>query len=171
MGKKIFDIDLDRCVGCYACVVACMDQNDIVPHASDAPDATDFMWRDVTSLSDKDQIRYVSLACMHCDDAPCVTACPTGAVFRDAESCFVEWNKSKCIGCHSCVMACPFGAPKFDGDGKMEKCTGCAVRVENGLVPACVRICPTRALKFDTVENIEKGKKLRSLTRIFHGVS
>jgi len=163
MEKRIFDIDLDRCVGCYACVVACMDQNDIIPGI--VPDSTDFMWRDVTSLSVKAKIQYVSLACMHCDDAPCATACPTGAVFRDAESCFVETDKSKCIGCHSCVMACPFGAPKFDIDGKMEKCTGCAIRVENGLIPACVRICPARALKFDTVENIGKGKKLRTLRK------
>jgi len=62
-------------------------------------------------------------------------------------------------------MACPFGAPKFDIDGKMEKCTGCAIRVENGLVPACVRICPARALKFDTVENIGKAKKLKTLRK------
>ena len=170
MKNKIFDIDLDRCVGCYACVVACMDQNDIIPDDKNGTENTDFMWRDVTSLSGKDKIQYVSLACMHCDDAPCAIACPTGAVFRDAESCFVEYEKSKCIGCHSCVMACPFGAPKFDGDGKMEKCTGCAIRVENGLIPACVRICPTRALKFDTVENIEKGKKLRTLKKAMnHG--
>lgn len=165
MKNKIFDIDLDRCVGCYACVVACMDQNDIVPKSDIGTDNTDFMWRDVTSLSYKAKIQHVSLACMHCDDAPCAIACPTGAVFKDVESCFVEYKKSLCIGCHSCVMACPFGAPKFDDDGKMEKCTGCAIRVENGLVPTCVRICPTRALKFDTVENIEKGKKLRTLKK------
>ena len=159
MEKKIFDLDLERCVGCYACVVACMDQNDIAPRDAD------FLWRDVTSLPGKGKIQYASLACMHCDDAPCVVSCPTGAIFMDEDTRLVGSDKSKCIGCHSCVMACPFGAPKFDGDGKMEKCTGCAARVENRLVPACVRICPAKALKYDTVENIEKEKKLRTLKK------
>lgn len=159
MEKKIFDIDLDRCVGCYSCVVACMDQNDIIPADRD------FLWRDVASLSKKGKIDYASLACMHCEDAPCLVSCPTGAIFRDEATNLVEVDKSKCIGCHSCVMSCPFGAPKFDADGKMEKCTGCSARVEYGLIPACVRICPTRALKFDSAENIEKGKKLRTLRK------
>ena len=159
MEKKIFDIDLDRCVGCYSCVVACMDQNDIDPIA------TGYMWRDISTLSGKEKIQYASLACMHCEDAPCAVACPTGAVSVDSETNFVGSDKSKCIGCHSCVMACPFGAPRFDGDGKMEKCDGCSVRVKCGLIPACVRICPTKALKYDTVENIEKGKKLRTIRK------
>ena len=159
MDKKIFDLDLDRCVGCYACVVACMDQNDIVP--TDA----DFLWRDVTSLVVKGKIQYASIACMHCDDALCAASCPTEAVFRDENTHLVGLDKSKCIGCHNCVMVCPSGVPKFDGDGKMEKCTGCAARVESGLIPACVRICPSRALKYDTAGNIEKGKKLRTLKK------
>ena len=163
MKNKIFDLDLDRCVGCYACAVACMDQNDIVPRD------TDFMWRDVTSISDKGKIQYASLACMHCEDAPCVVYCPTGAIFKDDITNLVESDKSKCIGCHSCIMACPFGAAKFDDEGKMEKCTGCAIRVVNGLIPACVRICPTRALKYDFAENIEKEKRLRTLRKAIGG--
>jgi len=159
MNKRIFDIDLDRCVGCYSCVVSCMDQNDILP-ADRA-----FMWRGVSSLSAGGKIQYVSLACMHCEDAPCITACPTGAVSRDEVTNLVESDKAICIGCHSCLMTCPFGAPKFDGDGLMEKCHGCSVRVANGLIPACVRVCPTKALKYDTAENIEKVKKLRTLKK------
>ena len=159
MAKNIFDIDLNRCVGCYACVVACMDQNDLIPTDGD------FMWRDVASLSSGGEIQYASLACLHCDDAPCLVSCPTGALFKDDASNLIEVDKAKCIGCHSCVMSCPFGAPKFDGDGKLEKCDGCAARVDNGLIPACVRICPTRALKFDTVESLENTKKLRSLRK------
>jgi len=136
-----------------------MDQNDAVPVDGD------FMWRNVVSLSGKGKIQYASMACFHCDDAPCLITCPTGAINRDEKTGLVGADKSKCIGCHSCLMACPFGAPKFDGDGKMEKCGGCRIRVENGLVPACVRICPTKALKYDTVGNIEKVKKLRTLRR------
>ena len=159
MDKKIFDIDLDRCVGCYSCVVACMDQNDII--VTDG----DFMWRDVVSLSENGKIQYASIACMHCDDAPCVMTCPVGAITKNGETCHVTADNTNCIGCHSCVMSCPFGAPKFDSDGKMEKCDGCAIRVANGLMPACVRVCPTKALKYDSIENIEKMKKLRTLRR------
>jgi len=162
MDKKIFSIDLNRCTGCYACAVACMDQNDLLP------DSADSMWRGIESLSGNGRIQYVSIACMHCEDAPCLAACPTGAVFKSAGTNLVESDKSKCIGCHCCVAVCPFGAPKFGADGKMEKCSGCAIRVENGLLPACVRICPTRALKFDTVAGIEKGKKQRLLRVTYH---
>jgi len=158
----IFDLDLDKCVACGACVIACMDQNDIWPDRGDKP------FRTVGTLEPFPgcgRIGYFSIACMHCDDAPCVVGCPTGALFQNEETCFVGSDKSKCIGCHSCVMSCPFGAPKFDSDGKIEKCSGCSIRVENGLIPACVRICPTKALKYDAAENIEKGKKLRTLRK------
>ena len=142
MEKKIFDIDPDRCVGCYACVVACMDQNDLIP------DDPALIWRSVYSSVENGKTRYSSIACLHCDDAPCVAACPTGAVFKDEKTCLVGSDKSKCIGCKNCAKSCPFGAPKFDRDGKMEKCTGCTIRVKNGLIPACVRVCPTKAIKY-----------------------
>ena len=163
MEKKIFDLDLDRCVGCYSCVVACMDQNDIDPEGGE------YMWRDVVTLSETGKIQYASIACMHCDDAPCVMTCPTGAITRGEDTRLVEADNTKCIGCHSCVMSCPFGAPKFGEDGKMEKCNGCSIRVANGLIPACVRICPTKALKYDTVGNIEQTKRRRTLKSALEG--
>ena len=159
MTKKIFDLDLDRCVGCFACVVACMDQNDIVPTGGN------FMRREVSTMTAKGKIQYASLACMHCSDAPCVVSCPTGALFKDEATNLIETDKAKCVGCHSCVMSCPFGAPTFDKDGKLEKCDGCQLRVEHGLIPACVRTCPTKALRFATVEEIQAGKKMRSLRK------
>jgi len=158
---KVFDIDLERCVGCYACVVACMDQNDIDVDAQDG-------FRDVSVMKPGNsaihRLGYVSLACMHCDDAPCVTGCPTGCLQKDANG-LVVYDAAICIGCHSCLINCPYGAPRFDPGGKISKCDGCAIRVENGLMPACVRVCPAKALKYDTVENIEEGKKLKSLRK------
>ena len=71
-----------------------------------------------------------------------------------------------CIGCHSCAMACPFGVPTFNQEGRMEKCDGCAVRVAHGMEPACVRVCPTGALRLLTEEEYEKaqaGKSVRKL--------
>lgn len=82
---------------------------------------------------------------MHCATAPCITACPTGCLRKDALGLTVCDN-SLCIGCRSCAVACPFGAPVFQRDGKLRKCDSCQVRQENGLEPADVRICPTGAL-------------------------
>lgn len=157
MSKKIFDLDLNRCVGCFACVVTCMDQNDIDV-------SVEKPYRQITPIdscfSATTKRAYLSIACMHCEDAPCIIACPTGALRKDEKGMTVT-QESLCIGCHSCAMACPYGAPKFSIGNKIRKCDGCAIRVENGLEPACVRACPTRALKFDTPENLEADKRSR----------
>ena len=157
----VFDIDLERCVGCYACVVACMDQNDIDIDAQDG-------FRSVSVAGPANSVTrklgYVSMACMHCGDAPCASGCPTGCLQKDANG-LVVYDTTLCIGCRSCMMNCPYGAPRFDPNGKISKCDGCAIRVENGLIPACVRVCPAKSLKYDTVENIEEGKKLKSLRK------
>lgn len=162
--RQKFDLDLDRCVGCYACVVACMDQNDLHPEEGHSK------WRNVFDIEDlsseKEKISYVSLACMHCESATCVIACPTGAIAQDESTGLVEVDPSICIGCHSCAMGCPNGAPKFGNDGKMEKCKGCIERVENGFIPSCVRVCPTKALKYETEEVLEKKNIEKTLRKI-----
>jgi anaerobic dimethyl sulfoxide reductase subunit B len=140
-----FYLDLDRCTGCMACAVACMDQNDLeVTRESTA-------WRQVFTVESgrypEARLAYVSLACMHCEDAPCLMACPSGAISRDLVTRAVVVDAALCIGCHSCSIACPFGVPRFGADGTMQKCDLCTVRLENGLEPACVRVCPTRALR------------------------
>ena len=84
---------------------------------------------------------------MHCEDAPCLLACPTGAIRREAGAQVVGVDAGLCIGCHSCSIACPFGVPRFGTDGKMQKCDLCNERLKCGLEPACVRVCPTRALR------------------------
>ena len=140
-----FYLDIDRCTGCFACAVACMDQNDLDVGAEPVA------WRQVfkveTGAGEDARLRYVSLACMHCEDAPCLMACPTGAINRETGTRAVAVNAELCIGCHSCSIACPFGVPRFGKDGTMQKCDLCTVRLENGLEPACVRVCPTKALR------------------------
>ena len=163
--KMIFDLDLEKCVGCFACAAACMDQND-----TDVSLEKGF--RDVfpvnSAHSASGKPAFLSVACFHCEDAPCVMGCPTGAIIKDPETGMTEARPDLCIGCHSCAMACPYGAPRFGQDGKIRKCGGCQIRVENGLTPACVRVCPTGALRFDTEENLRKekrGKTFRALLR------
>lgn len=155
--RMIFDLDMDKCVACGACAVACMDQNDIWPDRGDKP------YRRIGTLEQKGaELKYLSLACMHCDDAQCISACPVRCLKKD-ENGLTVYDSSACIGCHSCAMACPHGAPSYGADGKISKCTGCAVRVENGLEPACVRVCPTRALLLVPEEDYESKKPANSL--------
>ncbi len=160
-------IDLDTCVGCHACVVACKGWN---TQAQDSPLAdTDpygispegaFLNRvhsyeirpDTGGVA---QMAHFPKSCLHCADAPCVTVCPTGASFKRAEDGIVLVNESDCIGCGLCAWACPYGARELDPAEKvMKKCTLCVDRIydtalpEADRVPACVRTCPAGARHF-----------------------
>lgn len=161
-----FTLDINRCSGCYACVTACRDQNDDLelPHA----------FRHVGRLEEAgppSRQSFISIACFHCGDAPCLMACPTGAIFRHAATGIVDVRRELCIGCHSCELACPFGAPKFAADGRMAKCDLCAVRVAHGMEPACVHTCPTRALSFGDTGRLAADKAGRAGVRILRAVS
>ena len=147
-----FYMDFKRCSGCYACMVACMDQNDI-----DVKDSS-LLFRKVYKHEQgnfpAEQVTFATFACMHCEDTPCLFGCPTGAIAVDETLGTVYVNKALCIGCHSCAMSCPFGIPRFDNEGKMQKCHFCRTRVKNGLEPACVQACPTLALKCGSINEI-----------------
>lgn len=88
-------------------------------------------------------------SCQHCGDAPCTQICPSGAVYKVASTGLVNVDDSKCIGCKFCLTACPYDVPRYRADnGRLEKCTGCADRIEQGLEPACVTTCQPEALQF-----------------------
>lgn len=153
MSKMILDFDPVACCGCGACAVACMDQNDYDPRTGNAPFRTIF---ETQELDGRPVFSHYSVACMHCSPAPCVTACPAGCLKKDPQTDLTIFDNTHCIGCHSCAMACPFGAPSFNGEGRMEKCNGCYLRLRHGMEPACVRVCPTGALRMVTQEEYEK---------------
>lgn len=161
--KYVFNLDFDKCVACGACAVACMDQNDIDLKAGDKP------FRSVAAVErpgdPKREITYISMGCMHCENAPCIAACPVGCLKKN-EMGLTVYDNAACIGCHSCAMACPFGAPTFRPDGKMAKCDGCMTRLENGLLPACVRVCPTGALTCVPEEEYLKQRRERTMQSI-----
>lgn len=162
-------IDAKRCSGCQACIVACMDQNDLFNLKR-----KDF-WRQVYKAESGDfpevSISYISLACMHCQDAPCLLGCPKGAIYKESETGIVAVSQEHCIGCHSCSMACPFGIPRFDIDGKMEKCQMCKERVQYGLEPACVQTCPAKALSFGEVNELAQQVSTKSASKILAAIS
>ena len=97
----------------------------------------------------------VSYSCGHCDNPACVAVCPTGAHAKDEETGLVTIDQEQCIGCKSCVQACPYGAPQFvEAKGVTEKCDMCAELRSYGEEPACVAICPQRALKVGDIDEL-----------------
>lgn len=168
--KHIFVFDQDKCSACSACMMGCMDQNDIDLAAGDQC----FRKTYDNELKLKDGSNYcvyISAACMHCTDAPCIAACPVGCISKDPETGFTVYDNTNCIGCKSCAMSCPFGAPRYRAsDGKMVKCDGCNERVKNGMKPACVRACSFGALQCLTEQEFEERKGLLALHEIAKGI-
>ncbi len=146
-----------------ACVVACQDQNDFTAGETVA-------FRHVTKHEagayPAARIFYLSLSCQHCGDAPCLGVCPMGAISRRTEDGAILLDRDLCVGCHSCELACPFGAPKFPEDGKMAKCDLCRIRRDHGMKPACVRVCPVQALDCGPIEELSARKAEKASIRI-----
>jgi Fe-S-cluster-containing dehydrogenase component len=160
-------IDLDTCVGCHACVISCKGWNteNYGAPLSDmdafgaAPSGT-FLNRVHSyeielACGGASQTVHFPKSCLHCENAPCVTVCPTGASYKRAEDGIVLVNEDACIGCGLCAWACPYGARELDAAaGVMKKCTLCVDRIYNenlpeiDRVPACVRTCPSGARHF-----------------------
>jgi Fe-S-cluster-containing dehydrogenase component len=158
-------VDTTRCIGCRACEVACGEEHDLL-----VPDVLNDgalekhrktsveQWTIVNKYeTDKGDI-FVKRQCMHCYQAACATACPTEAMLKTDDGPVI-WRGNKCIGCRYCMVSCPFEMPKFEygeWNPKIQKCTMCFERLEEGLKPACVEACPTDALMFGTrVKNLE----------------
>jgi sulfite dehydrogenase (quinone) subunit SoeB len=171
-------IDLDTCVGCHACAVACKQWNTagVVAPLTDenaygrepfgvwlnrvhSYEIDDYAPATSASSSAHSAPQPLTLhfprSCLHCADAACVTVCPTGASYKRAEDGIVLVDEDKCIGCKLCSWACPYGAREYsEVDGVMKKCTLCIDRIYNEHLdeserqPACVQACPTRARHF-----------------------
>ena len=136
-----FVIDQTRCIGCHACTVACKEENRV-------PLGTFRTWVKYVEKGEFPNTRrhFAVLRCNHCDNAPCVTICPTVALYRRPDG-IVDFDRDRCIGCKSCMQACPYDALYIDPDTHTAaKCHFCAHRVERGLEPACVIVCPERAI-------------------------
>lgn len=143
-------IDLSLCIGCNACAVACKLENGV-------PLTKFNTWVESWDVGAGEQARRANQPklCNHCADAPCVKVCPTGASYR-TEDGVVLVDAEKCIGCKYCMAACPFQARWVDDDsGEVSKCTFCYHRSSQGLLPACVSTCVTRARYFGDLNDPE----------------
>ncbi len=159
-------IDLDICVGCHACAVACKQWNDggqfgPLPDAdARGPEPNGVWFNRIHSYTvEREDAPALALhfprSCLHCETPACVTVCPTGASYKRAEDGIVLVDADKCIGCKLCSWACPYGAREYSEQrGVMQKCTLCVDRIDNQSLPehdrqpACVQACPTRARHF-----------------------
>ena len=169
-------VDLDRCIGCWGCAVACTVENSVglglwwqrvVTVGGPTIDTSAGLFPDVHK-------HYEVRNCAHCADPPCLPACPTAAIVKRPDG-IVEIVEDRCTGCRDCIPACPYDAIEMnehapllphgleDGHGSaavrprpagvVEKCTFCVHRVDEGLDPACVVACPTHAITFGDVHD------------------
>jgi len=151
MSANYFIFDKNKCMGCQACVVACMNENGFQVNQQ---------WRNIFTQNEVKvpgiPLFYVSLACNHCEEAPCMKYCPALAYSRSLFTGAVLFQSEHCIGCQYCVWNCPYEAPKFNPfEGVVEKCHFCESRQREGLAPACTTLCPTGALDY-SIAQIDK---------------
>ncbi len=163
MSKAIL-VDTTKCIGCGACVAACKEVNGL-------PEAGDNLLNLQLSADTLNVVQthgsvYVRRFCMHCQDPTCASVCPVGA-FRKTASGPVVYDADKCIGCRYCMVACPFGIPRYEWKAvlpKVKKCTMCAPRQAKGQQPACTEACPVQAGIFGERDDLlrEAENRLRA---------
>ena len=142
MTRLGFLLDSESCIGCHACTVACKAEHDV-------PLGVNRTWvKYIETGTFPDVNRHFSvMRCNHCDDAPCISICPTNALFR-ADNGVVDFDDDNCIGCKGCMNACPYDAIYINPvTNTANKCNFCNHRIEQGLEPSCVVVCPTHAIK------------------------
>jgi DMSO reductase iron-sulfur subunit len=150
-----FFIDLSRCIGCNACLIACKQWHDLEP--GPAKWMRVYQW-EKGSFPQID-LHVLPIPCFHCAKPVCAEACPNQAIAKEEKYGAVLVDSSKCDGQRKCREACPYGAPQFGGDApgiKMSKCTMCIDRLEQGLAPICVLSCSMRALEFGPIDALRE---------------
>lgn len=166
-GEQVLWADPSRCIGCFSCEVACKMEHELP--AGPRP----LMVIQIGPLEHKGGLtmHFQPATCLHCAAPACVLACPTGAMQKRADG-LVFSDGDLCIGCQHCAIACPFGVPQLNpGNGKITKCDGCYERVDQGLSPACVLVCPNEALSFMTpTDKTQRTRERFSRERRQYGV-
>jgi formate dehydrogenase beta subunit len=163
MTEKAKLIDVAKCTGCRGCQLACKQWNGLPAGQTRAagtyqnpPDLGPNTWTLIRfqEIESKEGVKWMFRkdGCMHCTDAACVKVCPSGALYH-TDLGTVGLVRERCIGCKECVAACPFDIPRYDpGTDKVAKCDLCLSRIRADLPPACVKACPTGALKFGDLD-------------------
>lgn len=163
MAQYGFVININDCYGCKTCSVACKSENQ-------TPEGV--TWRKVREFkSDSpNRIDFISMSCNHCDEPQCLKVCPVSA-YTKREDGIVLQDHERCLGCRSCVMACPYSAPQYDPvTKKVSKCDMCVDRIDQGLVPRCVESCPAKVIKWGEISELraEFGNDIEVVERMYN---
>jgi Fe-S-cluster-containing dehydrogenase component len=154
VSELAFFIDYSRCIGCQACVQACEE--------CDTHRGRSLIH--LETIERRDSVQTAPQVCMHCEDPICAQVCPADAIKQTAEGVVQSSLKPRCIGCSNCVLACPFGVPKYVVDAdQMMKCDMCYDRTSTGRRPMCATVCPSGALAFTTIEEIMRTRQGRAV--------
>ncbi len=143
--------DVTKCVGCFLCVDACAEINNLgldIPAPQDSPDGLSA--RRWTTILEQPAEHYVRKQCRHCLEAACVSVCPVGAMQKTTAGPVI-YDSNLCMGCRYCMMACPYGVPRYEWDSAVpyvRKCNLCYERLQAGQLPSCVEACPQQATIF-----------------------
>ena len=149
-GEPAFFIDHSRCIGCRACVQACEECDTHRGHSM----------IHLETIERRDTIQTAPQVCMHCEDPICAKVCPADAIKMTPDGVVQSALKPRCIGCSNCVLACPFGVPKYAAEfDQMMKCDMCYDRTSAGKKPMCATVCPSQALAFVTPAEIERTRR------------
>ncbi len=175
MSKFGIIVNVDKCIGCQACFVACKDENKVAPG---------IQWNQIQRNENIEArvINYFRVSCQHCENPSCMKICPQKAIYNGPGG-EVLVDSAKCIGCKMCYMACPYKVPKFNESGrtnyfdkpplveaplaeyqvrpagKAERCTLCVHRTSKGKIPRCVEACAINALTFIDYENLNEDQQ------------
>ena len=158
MKKQLgFYVDAKRCIGCFACAMACKNQYH---------QASGVVWRQVYPLKEEiyphHERAFYSLSCNHCEHPVCMEVCPASAYTKREQDGVVMHHQERCIGCGNCVRSCPYGAPRFNPvTERAEKCSLCWQRLDAGIDPACVKSCPTNALRLINLATFNEPNALQ----------
>ena len=138
--------DRSKCTGCRACINACKFENNTTLDF-----AVNYRWfvQQESGMYPTPKVEFFTLACNHCEEPACRAACPVNAIGKRSQDGIVLIDQERCIGCEYCVWACPYGAIQLNqATQKVEKCTFCVHRIDQGLRPACVDTCVGGAIQF-----------------------
>ena len=158
-----FYFDEGRCIQCRTCELACKSAHNLEPG---------IQWRRVIETWNgyypNISRTFLSLSCMHCENPPCIPACPTGAISKQVENGIVLVDRAKCNGCKECLQACPYDVPQFDKDGIMQMCDYCTGISSS---PVCTISCPAEALLYGKLEDLTElaGSRGKSIKHIDKG--